>query len=45
MPHGLDGLSNLTRAVLKFGSTFKDVQVITAPTRIQFSPALSNTPR
>jgi hypothetical protein len=42
---GLDGLSNFTRAVLKLGSTFKDVQVITAPTGIQFSPALTNAPR
>ena len=44
-PDGLGGLSDFTRAVLKLGSTFKDVQVITAPTGIQFSPALTNTPR
>jgi hypothetical protein len=42
---GLDELSKFTRAVLKLGSTFKDVQVITAPTGIQFSPALTNAPR
>jgi hypothetical protein len=42
---GLGELSDFTRAVLKLGSTFKDVQVITAPTGIQFSPALSNSPR
>jgi hypothetical protein len=42
---GLDGLSKFTRAVLKLGSTFKDVQIVTAPTGIQFAPALSNTPR
>jgi hypothetical protein len=44
-PDGLDGLSLFTRAVLKLGNTFKDVQVITSPTGIQFSPALSNLPR
>jgi hypothetical protein len=42
---GLDGLSRFTRAVLKLGSTFKDVQVVTAPSGIQFAPALTNTPR
>jgi len=44
-PDGLDGLSKFTRAVLKLGSTFKDVQVVTAPAGIQFAPALTNTPR
>ncbi len=42
---GLGGFSKFTRAVLKLGSTFKDVQVVTVPTGIQFSPALTNTPR
>jgi hypothetical protein len=42
---GLDQLANFTRAVLKLGSTFKDVQIVTTPTGIQFSPALTNAPR
>lgn len=42
---GMDALADFTRKVLKLGSTFKDVQVVTAPTGIQFSPALTNTPR
>jgi hypothetical protein len=42
---GLDELSKFTRAVLKLGATFKDVQVVTMPTGIQFSPALTNAPR
>jgi hypothetical protein len=42
---GLGELSKFTRAVLKLGNTFKDVQVVTMPTGIQFSPALTNAPR
>jgi hypothetical protein len=42
---GVASLSDFTRTVLKLGSTFKDVQVVTAPTGIQFSPALTNAPR
>jgi hypothetical protein len=42
---GLEELSNFTRSVLKLGSTFKDVQIVTAPSGIQFAPALTNTPR
>jgi hypothetical protein len=44
-PDSLAGLSKFTRAVLKLGSTFKDVQVVTAPSGIQFAPALTNIPR
>jgi hypothetical protein len=44
-PDGLEELSKFTRAVLKIGTTFKDVQVVTAPSGIQFAPALTNTPR
>jgi hypothetical protein len=42
---GLDQLASFTRAVLKLGSTFKDVQIVTTPAGIQFSPALTNVPR
>ena len=42
---GLAGLSDFTRAALKLGSAFRDVQVVTAPSGIQFAPALTNTLR
>jgi hypothetical protein len=42
---GMNDLAEFTRKVLKLGTTVKDVQVVTAPTGIQFSPALSNPTR
>jgi hypothetical protein len=42
---GLEDLEEFTRKVLKLGTTLKDVQVVTAPSGIQFSPALTNTSR
>jgi hypothetical protein len=38
---GREGLAEFTLAILKLASAFKDPQVITAPSGIQFSPALS----
>jgi hypothetical protein len=42
---GLEGLEEFTRKMMKLASTFKDVQVVTAPSGIQFAPALTNTSR
>jgi hypothetical protein len=36
---GLDQLAEFTRTVLKLGSTFRDIQILNAPSGIQFSPA------
>jgi hypothetical protein len=44
-PDGLAGLADFVLAVLKIESTFKDVQVVTAPSGIQFAPALTNPGR
>jgi hypothetical protein len=44
-PDGVGALAEFTRKVLKLSTTIKDVQIVTAPSGIQFSPALTNTPR
>lgn len=38
-------LSDFTLAILKLASAIKDVQVVSVPSGIQFSPALANQPR
>src|SRR6185437_10645520 len=42
---GMNELADFTRKVLKLGTTVKDVQVVTSPSGIQFSPALSSGAR
>ncbi|HEV3342211.1 MAG TPA: hypothetical protein VG125_17720, partial [Pirellulales bacterium] len=44
-PEGRGALAEFTLVILNLSSIFQETQIVTAPTGIQFSPALTRSPR